>query len=285
MKWMLRPFIVALFTAFLLPVWSEFDGFEFDVSYWRILNGETNFSKQTREEEQSEPSGIFDTAEISTTLTRFNVKTDASKYLFEGRYRFVDTLHRLTLGFQYATTGNAKVSNISIAGQPADIIKVFTDFSARSMKYFHGYAAYRLLPLNEDKNLDRNGIDVWLSWIQQEQDFRVPGRAYTLTSESWGVGLGGEHRIVNDDFSLKGRIIYLPFLNMDGSGWDIELRLIYHFSDYLFIYLAGKGFHLNSLEMNNTIQFTNLPKFTDLTPFNVLDTKLEGYVLGVTFRF
>lgn len=299
----------------LFSVLMSFDSFaalNLDLSYWRITDAKASFNEKLNDSGQRE--SLSSLGGVETTRNAFEIKTDQSKYLFDLSYNFEDVLYRLTMGIEYAGNGNSKVKDVSWADQVLDIPRLVTnnDFDSGVSTYTNAYLSYRLLPFSpasaSSNSVKDRGIDCLVTWTKWDQKFSVlryfdrngnelPSDdnqsgiqhlpvEFTTTADSIGLGLGGETRILGDALSVKGRVIYLPFFESNGNGWDSEIKVSFALNDFISVYAGGKWFKL-SLDANQTI--SNMAKIegfsSSAVTFKGLDVDAGGYTLGVKFTF
>ncbi len=282
--------LLGLFWSGILSVADAEGGFKIDIGYWRIIQADTEFTEGVTEGGAPSIPGISPSL-FTTSKSVFTIDSDPSKFLIDASYRFVDSLHRLTVGLMVATNGDDSVDEISFFNQGRDLLGFIQDvnFNARDMNYYNFYSKYRLLPMsgglpNDDAHLSR-GLDLWLTWTTLEQDFVIGGRPFNIEAESLGIGVGGEQRLVNDRIAISGRMIWLPFLDLTGSGWDTEIKIAYVYNDFIEIFLGGKWINVK-VDADTSIAFIGIPGFADVTTvFKRYKADLSGYVLGGSFRF
>jgi hypothetical protein len=294
-------FLLAIFSTLFFPRPGRC-GLELDIAYWRISAGDVHFDEKISEGDERNDLGDFDirSADITSGRPVWEIETDQSKYLFDVSYVFEESLHRLRAGFQYAGTGNATVERVSWIDQPRDWQKLIThkNFAAEKMVYTNFYLNYRLFPL-ESETLSSNrvgdkGFDLWLTWTQLEQEYRMEiweedealSTEFTTTARSLGIGVGGEQRLRNRLFGIRGRLVYLPFFDFPGQGWDSELKITFHYFEYLTFYVGGKWFFLD-VETEETIQnIAQIPGFSNSeATYKGLNADIAGYTIGMNYRF
>lgn len=284
----------------IVNVKIAFCGLEVDLSYWRLSSAKTTFDESVSETSDQNRFSDLDLtfSEVTTIRSLDTITSDASKYLFDISYVFEDILPRLRAGIQYAGTGNAEVKDVSWINQPEELKSIITDrdFSADKFTYTNFYLAYKLFPL-ESSNYSTNyvkegGMNLLLTWTQFEQKYsllyymgtRRKLIEYTTNSKSLGIGFGGESKF-NDKFSLNGRIVYLPFYDFPGSGWDSEIKIKYNITDSISVYMGGKWFRLN-VELNKAIGFIVIPNYPgDVATYKTLNVDLGGYTIGASIKF
>jgi len=291
-----------IFTLFYFQLFA-FSAFEFDVSYWRIAAFSASFDEKISEADERTDFGSFQlsSADIQTGRPVWEIEGDASKYLFELSYQFEEDLHRFKVGVQYAGTGNSDVSEVSWSEQYKDFEDLLTDthFSAKKFNYSNFYASYRLLPFVSDNyssnSVNDSGLDLIVAWTNIEINYAVvPSEtgsrevpaAFETTAKSMGFGLGGERVSENELFSISGRVIYLPFFDFNGNGWDSELKLSIEFSEYLSFYIGGKWVFLD-VETKETIKnIAQVPGFSDSeATFKGISIDMSGYTIGARYKF
>ncbi len=301
-----------IFTLFYFQLFA-FAAFEFDVSYWRLSAFSASFDERINEADERTEMGSFEisSANIESGRPVWEIEGDGSKYLFDLSYQFEEDLHRFKVGYQYAGTGNMNVSEVSWRHQYKDLENVITDkhFSAKRFNYSNLYASYRVLPFISDNyssnSVNDRGLDIFVSWTSLEINYTIdpfnatigelPCKdvytacipvAFKTSTESIGFGVGGERRSENELFSISGRIIYLPFFDFNGNGWDAELKLSFEFSEYLSFYIGGKVIRMD-LETEQTIEnVAQVPGFSDSeATFKGLNIDMSGYTLGARYKF
>jgi len=291
-----------IFILFFTQLYT-FAAFEFDLSYWRLSAFSASFDEKISEADERTDLGSFElsSADIQTGRPVWEIEGDASKYLFELSYQFEEDLHRFKIGIQYAGTGNSDVSEVSWSKQYKDLEDIVTDthFSAKKFNYSNVYALYRLLPFVSDSyssnSVNDSGLDLTVSWTNVEINYvvtpsgtgsrEVPA-AFETTTKSLGFGIGGEHISENELFSISGRVIYLPFFDFNGNGWDYELKFSVEFSEYFSVYIGGKWVSID-VETKETIQnIAQVPGFSDSTAtFKGLSIDMGGYTIGARYKF
>lgn len=275
--------------ALASPVYAK-QPFSLEVSYWRLLDANTSLSEEAREgSSDSEIDGLGLSA--STVVTKdkvVDIGTDASKWLFHAQYRFVDSFYRLALGIEYASTGNAKSKKISFIDQPFDLVRIFDNFDARNIKYLNLYAKYRLFPLDAGADylkVEDRGMDVYLSHVSWTQEFSAGGSSFETQAKSLAVGVGVENTSRNGLFKFTGRVNYLPFFSLDGSGFDGELKVSFRYNPWISVFAGYKWVDIE-VEDSKTVAFTGVSGFSGTAfTYDILDVEANGYLLGVQVEF
>lgn len=290
----MKRFIAILFVLSIFIYTNAYAGLNLDVSYWRISNAKSSFDEKISEGgTRGDLGGLnIQTADVETGRTVWEIETDPSKYLFDLFYEFDENFHRLTIGFQYAGTGNDDVKEVSWIDQEKDLrdVLIKPESSSGKITYTNFYSAYRIFPLqaniSSDNNVKGNGFDVMFNYIELKQDYTVKKASYTTSSKSLGLGMQGEQTLRNSSFSIKGHIVYLPFFDYNGNGWDAQLKLRYNFSDYLTFYIGGKWFDLDIDAEETITNIAQIPGFSSSeATFKGLNTKLSGYTIGLSYWF
>lgn len=263
--------------------------FEFDASLWHISGAKTSFNEQVSE------NNTIDFSSISTSKPVFELTNDANKYLFELKYTFDDYLYRLTLGYQYAGAGKANPKKVTWNESYNNLKSLFTtdDINEEKIEYSNLYASYRILPFNSDSssnnNIQTRGVDAIVSWTSYSEKFAIENNNksvdFSTTCKSIGLGIGGETGILDDLLYIRGRVVYLPFFNFPGSGFDTELKIIYLFNDYLNVYAGYKSFNLD-VSAKEAINFAGIDGYSSsTTTFKGLKVNTSGLVLGFQLKF
>ncbi len=290
---------------------NGFCGLNVDVSYWRISAGKSSFKESISESDERTniPGTGLMTADVESGRPVWEIETDASKYLFDISYTFDESLHRLTAGYQYASAGNSEVKETTWTRQDADIRQVLLnqDFSADKLVYSNFYLNYRLLPFESDSitsnTVLEKGLDLIFCWVKFDQSYDVImtdsldedqdaetnddiSVTFNTSTKSIGFGIGGEQRLKNTFLGIEGRMVYLPFFDFAGSGWDSELRVTYDLLDYVTLYVGGKWYSVD-VETKETIKnIAHLEGFSNSeATFKGLEVDIAGYVIGVEVKF